>query len=275
MSQFFDYRGSDLHCEGVSLATIADEVGTPTYVYSKGEIDRAYRAFDNALSGVDHLICYSVKANSGLGVLSVLARLGAGAHGERDLAPRVEPPPGLPAEAFRREGDTWWLAFAGRGVRLRDLKGLRYLSRLLAEPGREFHVLDLVALEAERPGPADAASVGDSGPLLDARAKEAYRRRLTEIEEDLAEATSRADLGRIAQAQAEREFLEALRLEPDNADIHYQFGLYYKVMRQRARALGEMQTAVRLNPRHRAAREELEALSPRDSALKSLKKLFR
>ena len=60
--------------------------------------------------------------------------------------------------------------------------------------------------------------------------------------------------------QAEREFLEALRLEPDNADIHYQFGLYYKVMRQRARALGEMQTAVRLNPRHRAAREELEAL---------------
>jgi tetratricopeptide (TPR) repeat protein len=75
--------------------------------------------------------------------------------------------------------------------------------------------------------------------------------------------------------KAEREFLEALRLEPDNADIHYQFGLYYKVMRQRARALGEMQTAVRLNPRHRAAREELEALSPRDSALKSLKKLFR
>ncbi len=75
--------------------------------------------------------------------------------------------------------------------------------------------------------------------------------------------------------KAEREFLEALRLDPDNADTHYQFGLYYKVMRQRARALAEMQTAVRLNPRHRAAREELEALSPRDSALKSLKKLFR
>jgi tetratricopeptide (TPR) repeat protein len=75
--------------------------------------------------------------------------------------------------------------------------------------------------------------------------------------------------------KAEREFLEALRLDPDNADIHYQFGLYYKVMRQRARALAEMQTAVRLNPRHRPARGELELLSPRDSALKSLKKLFR
>jgi tetratricopeptide (TPR) repeat protein len=75
--------------------------------------------------------------------------------------------------------------------------------------------------------------------------------------------------------QAEREFLEALRIDPDNADIHYQFGLYYKAMRQRARALAEMRTAVRLNPRHRQARQELEALSPRDSALTSLKKLFR
>jgi diaminopimelate decarboxylase len=76
---FFDYRGNDLHCEGVSLATIADEVGTPTYVYSKAEIERAYRTFDGALGAVDHLIAYSVKANSGLGILSVLARLGAGA----------------------------------------------------------------------------------------------------------------------------------------------------------------------------------------------------
>jgi tetratricopeptide (TPR) repeat protein len=75
--------------------------------------------------------------------------------------------------------------------------------------------------------------------------------------------------------QAEREFLEALRLDPDNADVHYQFGLYYKVMKQRARALGEMQTAVRLNPRHRLAREELEVLAPKDSALINLKKLFK
>jgi tetratricopeptide (TPR) repeat protein len=75
--------------------------------------------------------------------------------------------------------------------------------------------------------------------------------------------------------QAEREFLEALRLEPDSADMHYQFGLYYKVMKQRARALGEMQTAVRLNPRHRLAREELEILAPRDNALLNLKKLFK
>jgi tetratricopeptide (TPR) repeat protein len=74
---------------------------------------------------------------------------------------------------------------------------------------------------------------------------------------------------------AEREFLEALRIDPDNPDLHYQFGMYYKVMKQRARALAEMQTAVRLNPRHALARRELEAVSPKDSALGSLKKLFR
>ena len=73
---------------------------------------------------------------------------------------------------------------------------------------------------------------------------------------------------------AERQFMEALRLDADNADIHYQFGLYYKAMKQKQRAVAEMGTAVRLNPRHKLARQELETLAPRDSALTSLKKLF-
>ena len=74
---------------------------------------------------------------------------------------------------------------------------------------------------------------------------------------------------------AEREFYEAARLEPDNAELHYQWGLYYKVMKIKSRAVAEMRTAVRLSPRHKGARAELEALSPKDSALTSLKKLFR
>jgi tetratricopeptide (TPR) repeat protein len=74
---------------------------------------------------------------------------------------------------------------------------------------------------------------------------------------------------------AERQFFEASRLEPSNADIHYQWALYYKAMKIRSRAVAEMRTAVRLNPRHPTARKELEALSPKDSALTSLKKLFR
>jgi tetratricopeptide (TPR) repeat protein len=74
---------------------------------------------------------------------------------------------------------------------------------------------------------------------------------------------------------AEREFYEAARLEPENAEVHYQWGLYYKVMKIKSRAVAEIRTAVRLNPRHKLARVELEQLSPKDSALTSLKKLFR
>jgi tetratricopeptide (TPR) repeat protein len=74
---------------------------------------------------------------------------------------------------------------------------------------------------------------------------------------------------------AEREFYEAARLEPENAEIHYQWGLYYKVMKIKSRAVAEMRTAVRLSPKHKGARAELESLSPRDSALTSLRKLFR
>ena len=74
---------------------------------------------------------------------------------------------------------------------------------------------------------------------------------------------------------AEREFYEAARLEPDNAEVHYQWGLYYKVMKIKSRAVAELRTAVRLNPKHKASRAELESLSPKDSALTSLKKLFR
>ena len=75
----FQYRNHELHCEDVALTRIADEVGTPVYVYSRSEIERAYRAFDAALEGIPHEVCYAVKANSTLGVLGVLVQLGAGA----------------------------------------------------------------------------------------------------------------------------------------------------------------------------------------------------
>jgi hypothetical protein len=90
-------------------------------------------------------------------------------------------------------------------VRVRDLKGMRYLSRLLAEPGREFHVLDLVALEGG--GSGGRSVLGDAGEVLDAQAKQAYRRRLAEIEEDLDEADALGDAQRGAQATVERDFL--------------------------------------------------------------------
>jgi tetratricopeptide (TPR) repeat protein len=74
---------------------------------------------------------------------------------------------------------------------------------------------------------------------------------------------------------AERDFVEALRLEPDNPDLHYTFGMYYKAMKQRARAQAELETALRLNRKHALARRELEAIAPGFDAVLSLKKLFR
>jgi len=75
---FFSYQDNTLFAEDVSLAQIATEYGTPTYVYSRKTLERHWFAFDNALSAHPHLICFAVKANSNIGVLSVLAKLGSG-----------------------------------------------------------------------------------------------------------------------------------------------------------------------------------------------------
>ena len=116
---------------------------------------------------------------------------------------------------FRHESEYWSVVFDGQTARLRDVKGVRYLARLLANPGREFHAVDLVG--AEQGDPVEMTRVtnsrlrfrdaGDAGELLDRRAKEAYRRRLTEIEDDLEQALALGDASRMAQAKAERDFL--------------------------------------------------------------------
>jgi len=74
----FDYRDGVLCAEQASLDEIARRFGTPTYVYSRAAIEAAYREFTSALAGRDALVCYSVKANSNLAILALLARLGAG-----------------------------------------------------------------------------------------------------------------------------------------------------------------------------------------------------
>lgn len=74
----FNYRHGQLCAEDVPLSEIATGHGTPCYVYSRATIERHWRAFDAALAAVEHLVCYAVKANSNLGVLSVLVRLGSG-----------------------------------------------------------------------------------------------------------------------------------------------------------------------------------------------------
>ena len=122
----------------------------------------------------------------------------------RAILERIEVAVGAAAETnvFRREGDYWLVVFDGRTVRVRDLKGIRYLAQLLAHPGREVHVLDLVAGETGQP-----MALGDAGVMLDERAKTAYRRRLAEIEDDIEQARALEDTVREAQADTERDFL--------------------------------------------------------------------
>ncbi len=74
----FEYRQGELFCEDVAIAELAATYGTPLFVYSRATLERHWHAFDNALAGHDHLVCYAVKANSNLAVLNLLARLGSG-----------------------------------------------------------------------------------------------------------------------------------------------------------------------------------------------------
>lgn len=74
----FEYHDDKLWCEGVPLAKIAEEVGTPAYVYSHATLERHFQAFDGAFQGIPHLTCFSVKANSNLAILKLFANLGGG-----------------------------------------------------------------------------------------------------------------------------------------------------------------------------------------------------
>lgn len=76
--QAFTYQQGELHAEGVALSAIAQQFGTPTYVYSRAHIEAQYRSYTDGLQGVEHLVCFAVKANSNIAVLNILARLGAG-----------------------------------------------------------------------------------------------------------------------------------------------------------------------------------------------------
>src|SRR5213078_3655454 len=134
----FEYRGDELCCEAVPLARIASEVGTPVYVYSRGELERAYRAFDAALEGIPHRVCYAVKANSSLGILAVLVRLGAGA----DIVSGGEL-----VRWLKAGGDAGKVVFSGVGKTERELRMALEagIGAFNVESAEEVDVLDRVA----------------------------------------------------------------------------------------------------------------------------------
>src|SRR6059036_1247723 len=136
----FDYRDGHLCCEQVDLRKLAAEVGTPAYVYSKAALLESLAAYDRAFRDVPHVVCYSVKANSNLGVLSVLAKAGAGADivsgGELYRALRAGVPPKK-------------IIFSGVGKSRDEMRDALKAEILMfnVESRSELRVLDEVALE--------------------------------------------------------------------------------------------------------------------------------
>ncbi len=131
-------------------------------------------------------------------------------------APPEAPPDTHPnrSAVFHREGEYWTIEFERDEFRVRDSRGMRHLARLLQAPGTEVHALQLAA----PPSPAvdrravvepDIAMAGSdsAGPTLDAEAKAAYRARLVDLREELAEAETWHDPERIARLEAERDAL--------------------------------------------------------------------
>jgi hypothetical protein len=116
------------------------------------------------------------------------------------IGERQESPAPSPKNRFQRDGDVWLVGLHGTNNRLKDTKGMRDLARLLARPGEETHVLDLVA---------DGPTVRSDAPgdPIDASARRQYQARLRELEEELAEADDRADVARSEQLHAERDAL--------------------------------------------------------------------
>ena len=135
----------------------------------------------------------------------------ARAERARVLAARGQPrPPGRAQDTggnvFRRDGDVWTVAFGGRTTALKDAKGLRDLAVLLAAPGREVAAADLAA-GADGSQAAAAISALGADPVLDDRARAAYRTRLADLDDELATADAHHDLERSARLAAERDAL--------------------------------------------------------------------
>ncbi|HYB99505.1 MAG TPA: alpha/beta hydrolase [Candidatus Limnocylindrales bacterium] len=127
---------------------------------------------------------------------------------EEDLPSSAPSATAVPASAplayvFRREGEYWTLGFDGAITRVRDTKGMRHIARLMRERGRDIAAIDLV-VEHE---PEVARYGGDSGPILDARARQSYKGRLAELRASLDAAETAGDAAGAAAARAEIEAL--------------------------------------------------------------------
>jgi diaminopimelate decarboxylase len=143
----FEYRDGVLHAEGVSLARLAAEVGTPFYCYSTATLERHYRVLTEAFAGQDALICFAVKANSNLAVLTTLAKLGAGMDVVSEGELRRALAAGAPAEKIifagvgkTREEMAYALQKGILGFNVESEPELRALSEVAASLGKTARI---------------------------------------------------------------------------------------------------------------------------------------
>jgi hypothetical protein len=169
----------------------------------------------------ESLLTAARRAAVALGLRRLVDRLDALRVAEALGPPALEvTAPTLPGTAaapctLRHDGDFWTVSTPRGTVLVRDAKGMRHLATLLARPGQPVHVLDLAGAGGSagpRPTSADAddgfgMGFGDAGEVLDEAAKQAYRRRLAELDESIAEAERFNDIGRTAHLEAERDML--------------------------------------------------------------------
>ena len=142
----FAYRDGELHVENTPLSAVAAEFGTPCYVYSRAALEGAYREFDDAFAGVDHLVCYALKANSNLAILGLFARLGSGF----DIVSGGEL-----ARVIAAGGDPRKIVFSGVGKTEREMRQALDAGILCfnVESEAELDRLNGVAAEAGKRAP--------------------------------------------------------------------------------------------------------------------------
>ncbi|HVJ18186.1 MAG TPA: hypothetical protein VM686_22355, partial [Polyangiaceae bacterium] len=157
-----------------------------------GKAAEALAHYEDAVAQCQQIGAKPLLELSKLGRERALAALG------QKSAPPAPARVGPVVPTLRRDGEVWTLSAAGREHRLKDSKGLGYLDYLLRHPEREVHVLELAGSDE---------LAGDAGPLLDARAKEQYRRRLEDLRDQRDEAEALGDRGRAARAEGEIEAL--------------------------------------------------------------------
>jgi hypothetical protein len=168
----------------------------PRIQYERGVTLLARRDRDRGLACLDR----AQAACERYGLPELAARVVA-ARGTRSSSPA--PAPSHEAFNLHRDGELWLLTHADQAHRLKDSRGMQLLARLVAVPEKEVHVLDLLGDEGS------TIDLGDAGQVIDAQARDAYRRRIGELREEITDAESANDPGRKERARAELEQIEA------------------------------------------------------------------